>query len=229
MPDDCRRIVDEFAVAARRCREADFDILNVHGAHGYLIHSFLSPLSNRRDDEYGGDRAGRMRLALEVAEAVRSEWPSERPIFYRLSCIDDLPGGWQLEDTLVLASELGRRGIDVIDCSSQGLTRRGTPVVDAASSPASRCRTPRRCGARPASRAARWVSSWISSMPSASLDSGQADLVAIGREALRNPNWAVHAAVDLVGPEAYERHWQPRWGWWLVRRAASLARRAAGD
>ena len=107
-PGDCRRIVDEFAVAARRCRQADFDVLNVHGAHGYLIHSFLSPLSNQRDDEYGGDRAGRMRLALEVAEAVRSEWPSDRPIFYRLSCIDDLPGGWDLDDTLVLVSELGR-------------------------------------------------------------------------------------------------------------------------
>ena len=188
-PGDCRRIVDEFAVAARRCRQADFDILNVHGAHGYLIHSFLSPLSNRRDDEYGGDRAGRMRLALEVAGAVRSEWPSERPIFYRLSCIDDLPGGWQLEDTLVLASELGRRGIDVIDCSSQGLTRRGTPVV-----------TPVEPGFQvPYAEAVRRETG----IPSCAVglimdfehaerivDSGQADLVALGREALRNPNWA---------------------------------------
>ena len=226
-PGDCRRIVDEFAVAARRCRQADFDVLNVHGAHGYLIHSFLSPLSNRREDEYGGDRAGRMRLALEVAEAVRSEWPSDRPIFYRLSCIDDLPGGWELDDTLVLASELGRRGIDVIDCSSQGLTRRGTPVV-----------TPVEPGFQvPYAEAVRREIG----IPSCAVglimdfehaerivDSGQADLVALGREALRNPNWAAQAAVDLVGPEAYERYWQPRWGWWLARRAASLARRAAG-
>ena len=89
----------------------------------------VSPLSNRRDDEYGGDRAGRMRLALEIAEAVRSEWTSGCPIFYRLSCVGDLPEWWELEDTLVLASELGRRGIDVIDCSSRGLARRGTPVT----------------------------------------------------------------------------------------------------
>ena len=221
-PGDCRRVVEEYALSARRCRQAGFDVLNVHGAHGYLIHSFLSPLSNRRNDEYGGDRAGRMRLALEIAQAVRSEWPSERPIFYRLSCIDDLPGGWQLEDTLVLASELGRRGIDVIDCSSQGLTRRGTPVT-----------TPREPGFQvPYAEAVRRETGIPSCAVGLIMDfehaerivgSGQADLVAVGREALRNPNWAAQAAVDLVGPEAYERYWQPRWGWWLVRRAASLA------
>ena len=225
---DCRRIVDEFALGARRCRQADFDVLNVHGAHGYLIHSFLSPLSNRREDEYGGDRAGRMRLALEIAEAVRVEWPSDRPIFYRLSCIDDLPGGWELDDTLVLASELGRRGIDVIDCSSQGLTRRGTPVT-----------TPREPGFQvPYAEAVRRETGIPSCAVGLIMDfehaerivgSGQADLVALGREALRNPNWAAQAAVELAGPEAYERYWQPRWGWWLVRRAASLARRGAGD
>ena len=119
-------------------------------------------------------------------------------------------------------------GIDVIDCSSQGLTRRGTPVV-----------TPVEPGFQvPYAEAVRRETGIPSCAVGLIMDfeqaerivgSGQADLVAIGREALRNPNWAVHAAVDLVGPEAYDRYWQPRWGWWLVRRAASLARRAVGD
>ena len=200
----------------------------MHGAHGYLIHSFLSPLSNRRDDEYGGDRSGRMRLALEIAEAVRSEWPADRPIFYRLSCIDDLPAGGNWKTPWFWLRSSGGGGIDVIDCSSQGLTRRGTPVT-----------TPREPGFQvPYAEAVRRETG----IPSCAVGShhgfracrahrgsGQADLVAVGREALRNPNWAAQAAVDLVGPEAYERYWQPRWGWWLVRRAASLARRDAGD
>ena len=88
------RILDSFSVATRRVARAGFAAINVHGAHGYLIHSFLSPLSNLREDEYGGDLSGRMRFAIEVAKAVRAEWPADRPFFYRLSCIDDLPGGW---------------------------------------------------------------------------------------------------------------------------------------
>lgn len=219
--DDCRRAVDSFAMGTRRLRRAGFDVLNVHGAHGYLIHSFLSPISNHRTDEYGGDLEGRMRFALEVAEAVRSEWPSERPIFYRLSCVDDMDGGWTLDDTLVLSRELQARGIDVIDASSRGLGRRGTPVV-----------FPREPGFQvPYAESIRKHTGIPTCAVGLIMDfeqaneiiaQGQADVVAIGREALRNPNWPAQAAVALVGDEAYETHWQPRWGWWLVRRAESL-------
>ena len=219
--DDCKRVVESFAAATRRLVTAGFDVLNVHGAHGYLIHSFLSPLSNQRDDAYGGDLDGRMRLALEIAEAVRSEWPSDRPIFYRLSCVDDVEGGWTMEDTLTLSSALKARGIDVIDASSRGLGRRGTPVV-----------FPREPGfqvgyaaeIRDRVEMPTCAVGLIMDFEQANaiIADGQADLVAIGREALRNPNWPAQAAVALVGAQAYESHWQPRWGWWLVRRAASL-------
>ena len=220
--DEIAEVVEAHAVAARRCLMADFDVLNIHGAHGYLIHSFLSPLSNHREDGYGGDLQGRMRLALEIAEAVRSEWPSDRPLFYRLSCVDDLEGGWDIHDTLVLANELTKRGVEVIDCSSRGLARRGTPVV-----------IPRMPGfqveyaaaVRRAVDVKTCAVGLVMDFEHAEriVESGDADLVAIGREALRNPSWASQAAVALLGPEAYDSHWQPRWGWWLVRRAQSLA------
>ena len=219
---ECRRVVDEHGAAARRCHLAGFEALNIHGAHGYLLHSFLSPLANRREDQYGGDREGRMRLAIEVAEAVRSAWPSNKPIFYRLSCIDDLPGGWELEDTIELSRRLVAIGIDVVDCSSRGLALRGTPVV-----------TPRAPGFQvPYSRAVRTQAGAVTcavgliyeaAAANRIVTDGDAVLVAIGREALRNPNWSAQAAVELMGDSAYESHWQPRWGWWLVRRARSLA------
>jgi len=215
-------IVRAHAYGARRCAEAGFDVLNIHGAHGYLIHSFLSPISNQREDEYGGDLDGRMRLALEIAEAVRSEWPADRPIFYRLSCIDDLDDGWTLEDTLVLARALIARGIDVIDCSSRGLARRGTPVViprqPGFQVPYSE-RVRRDAGATTCAVGLIFDAQFANEI----VETGKADLVAIGREALRNPNWPTQAAVELFGSDAYETHWQPRWGWWLVRRDKSLA------
>src|SRR5690606_28124095 len=101
---------------------AGFDILEIHGAHGYLIQQFLSPLVNKRNDAYGGDRAGRMRFALEVAEAVRAAWPAEKPLFFRVSSVDGKGGLWDLDDTIALAHELKKRGVDCIDCSSGGLT-----------------------------------------------------------------------------------------------------------
>ena len=162
-----------------------------------------------------------MRFALEVAEAVRSEWPSERPIFYRLSCVDDMDGGWTLDDTLVLSRELQARGIDVIDASSRGLGRRGTPVVFPR---APGFQVPYAESIRKHTGIPTCAVGLIMDFEQANeiIAQGQADVVAIGREALRNPNWPAQAAVALVGDEAYETHWQPRWGWWLVRRAESL-------
>jgi 2,4-dienoyl-CoA reductase-like NADH-dependent reductase (Old Yellow Enzyme family) len=219
--DECGQIVQDHAVAARRCREAGFEALNIHGAHGYLIHSFLSPLSNTRDDIYGGSLEGRMRLAIEIAEAVRTEWPKHLPIFYRLSCVDDLDGGWSLDDTLVLAERLKAAGVDVIDCSSRGLGRRGTPVVfpRAPGFQVGYANTVRRDVDIPTCAVGL-----IYDFDEANtiIKTGQADLVAIGREALRNPNWPAQAAVALEGEDAYDTHWPARWGWWLVRRARSL-------
>jgi 2,4-dienoyl-CoA reductase-like NADH-dependent reductase (Old Yellow Enzyme family) len=221
-PAEIVEIVEQHGAAARRCAEAGFDVLDVHGAHGYLIHSFLSPISNRRCDGYGGDIGGRMRFALEIAEAVRANWPVGRPLFFRLSCIDDEPGGWTLEDTVRLAGELKARGVDVIDCSSRGLGQRTTPVV-----------VPREQGFQvPFAEAVRQRTGLASmavglirdaSFADSVVREGRADLVAIGREALVNPQWPLHAALELLGDDAFDSHWQPRYGWWLSRRAKSLA------
>lgn len=219
--DEIEAIVERFALCARRAHAAGFQVLDMHGAHGYLIHSFLSPLSNERDDGYGGDFAGRIRLALEVADAVRSEWPADKPFFYRLSCVDDQEGGWTLDDSVALARALGKHGVDVIDCSSGGLGRRTTPLV-----------IPRKPGYQvPYAERIRAESGLPTMAVGLILDphhanaivaEGKADLVAIGREALHNPNWGVQAAVALEGVEAYETRWAKSYGWWLHRRALAL-------
>ena len=219
-------IVKAHGDAARRCHEAGFEVLDIHGAHGYLIHTFLSPLSNQRNDHYGGDLPGRMRLALEIASAVREEWPDEKPLFYRLSCIDKEPGGWTLDESVVLARELSKLGVDVIDCSSSGLGQRDTPVL-----------TPRKQGFQVPFAERIRLETDLATMTvgliqdpeyaESVLQEGRADLVAIGREALFNPQWPLHASVTLLGDEAYERFWQPRFGWWLDKRAHSLAAAAA--
>ena len=115
-------VIEDFAAATRRALACGFDAVELHFGHGYLVTSFLSPLSNRRTDAYGGDRAGRMRLALEIAARVRAEWPAARPLFCRISALDGAEGGWGLEDSVVLARALQAAGVDVIDCSSGGLT-----------------------------------------------------------------------------------------------------------
>ena len=114
-------VVESFASAAARADRAGFEVLEIHGAHGYLISSFLSPGVNRRNDAYGGDRAGRMRFALEVTRAVRAVWPVGKPLFFRVSSVDGAPGGWAIEDSIALAGELGKVGVDVVDCSSGGM------------------------------------------------------------------------------------------------------------
>lgn len=116
------RLIVAWMEAARRTLEAGFDILEIHGAHGYLIHQFLSPLTNHRRDGYGGSRNARMRFALEVVEAVRSVWPEDKPLFFRASCVDGRGGVWNIEDTVALARALKLRGVDMLDCSSGGLS-----------------------------------------------------------------------------------------------------------
>lgn len=214
-------LTEEFANAARRAAKAGFQALNVHAAHGYLIHSFLSPLSNQRHDGYGGDRAGRMRFALEVADAVRANWPGGLPIFFRISAIDGLPGGWDIDDSIALAAELKTRGIDVIDCSSGGLTTRSTTAA-----------TPRPEGYQVPLAAAIKAGAGIRTMAvgliqkpvfaESVIRDSSADFVAIGRESLNDPFWPVRAAVELMGEEAGYAMWPRRYGWWLERRARTL-------
>ncbi len=212
-------LVEAFAAAARRALEAGYEIVEIHGAHGYLIQSFLSPIANQRNDAYGGNLAGRMRFALEVTEAVRSAWPEDKPLFFRASSVDGVPGGWEIEDTIALARELKLRGVDVIDCSSGGI--RG-PVAAA--------NVKRQAGfqvgyAEAVRREAGIMTQAVGLIThprqaEAILDGGRADLIAIAREALADPSWAHHAAAALDADPDFES-WPEQYGWWLVRRAAT--------
>jgi 2,4-dienoyl-CoA reductase-like NADH-dependent reductase (Old Yellow Enzyme family) len=124
--EDCRAMVRTWAAAARNSVAAGFDVIEIHMAHGYLLASFLSPVSNTRNDEYGDDRNGRMKLPLEIVEAVRREMPAAMPLFVRVSSVDGAQNGWNLDDTVALAHELKARGVDVVDCSSGGISGSAT-------------------------------------------------------------------------------------------------------
>ncbi|MDM0116107.1 NADH:flavin oxidoreductase/NADH oxidase [Variovorax sp. J22R133] len=219
------RVMQSFVEATVRADKAGFDVVELHFGHGYLIASFLSPSSNHRVDEWGGDLAGRMRLALEIARKVRAAWPAGKPLFCRLSSVDGSIDGWSLEDSIILSRELAACGVDVIDCSSGGLTEetRALPV-------------PRGLGfqvpfseriRREAHIKTQAVGMIVDAhQAEAVLAEGKADLIALGREALFDPYWPHHAAMTLGVDPGYRR-WPQRHGVWLAKRAPGLARARA--
>src|SRR5690606_23299184 len=165
----------------------------IHGAHGYLIHQFLSPVSNRRTDAYGGSLQGRMRFALEVVDAVRSAWPADKPLFFRTSAVEGAGGEWGIDDTLALARELKAHGVDVVDCSSGGIMGDGPmPAIPRVPGfQAGYAREIRREVEIPT------MAVGLISEPAhaeAILRDGHADLVALARELMDNPNWPLQAA-----------------------------------
>jgi 2,4-dienoyl-CoA reductase-like NADH-dependent reductase (Old Yellow Enzyme family) len=221
--DEIRALVAAWRDAARRARDAGFDIVEVHCAHGYLNHQFLSPLINKRNDAYGGDRAGRMRFPLEVAEAVRAQWPADKPVFVRISSVDGMEGGWDLEDSVAFARELKTRGVDAIDCSSGGVvgsaTMRAAPRTLGFQVPfAERIRNE----AAIASIAVGLILS--GKQAEQILQNGQADLIAVAREALYDPYWPHHAARELGADDGAYAAWPLQYGWWLDKREPTLRR-----
>jgi 2,4-dienoyl-CoA reductase-like NADH-dependent reductase (Old Yellow Enzyme family) len=210
-------LIADYVAATRRAREAGYRIVEIHGAHGYLVHSFLSPLSNRRSDAYGGDLTGRMRLALEIAGAVRAEWPEDLPLFFRTSAVDGAPDGWSLDDTVVLARALKEIGVDVIDCSSGGIGGSATAAGGAKRQPGFQVPYAERVRreAQVATMAVGLITHPVQA--EAILAEGRADLVAIAREALVDPQWALHAARDL-GHDTDFSTWPEQSGWWLAGR-----------
>jgi len=124
--------VKAFAVAAKRADQAGYDFLEIHGAHGYLISSFLSPISNQRKDEYGGSFENRIRLPIEIVRSIKGVWPSHKPLWFRVSCSEWVPGGWDIADTILLAKCLKEEGVDLLDCSSGGNDPRQnvSPILD---------------------------------------------------------------------------------------------------
>lgn len=214
---DISELIEDYASAASRALEAGYKIAEIHGAHGYLVHSFLSPLSNKRTDAYGGSLSGRMRLALEISEKVRALWPADLPLFFRTSAVDGTPEGWSLDDTIVLAGELRRIGVDVMDCSSSGIAGAATASAGQKRQPGFQVGYAERVR-REANMKTMAVG--LITHPQQAEDilaKGCADLIAIGREALVDPNWALHAARHL-GHDAMFESWPQQAGWWLAGR-----------
>lgn len=215
---DIQALIEMYVKAAVRADHAGFDLLEIHGAHGYLLHQFLSPASNQRSDRYGGSLQNRMRFALEITEAIRAVWPSGKPLFMRISAVDE--AGWSVEDSAGFAKELGAKGIDVIDCSAGGMS--GGSVVDPEKPPGYGYQVPYAAGVRKLSGVKTMAVGHIIHADQAEqiLRDGSADLVAIGREMLHNPNWPMDAA-EKLGVDKPFAIVPPPYAYWLEKRAAA--------
>lgn len=211
-------MVANWGRAAERAEKAGFDILEIHGAHGYLVHQFLSPVSNIRTDAYGGSESNRMRFALEVAECVRAAWPEHKPLFMRLSCEDD--AGFGPEESVRLARELKLRGIDVIDCSSGG-TLTSSPM-NAKRANTYGYQVPYAAQLRSEADVMTMAVGHIVHADQAEqiLQDGKADLVALAREVMYNPNWPMDAAQKLGVDPDFDLV-PPPYQYWLAKRAKS--------
>ena len=198
-------VVAAFGQSARRAREAGIRLVEVHAAHGYLVHSFLSPLSNQRQDAYGGSLENRARLLMEVLDAVRAEWPGELPLFVRLSCTDWVEGGWDLEQSVAYAHELKKLGCDFIHVSSGGLSTQQQIKAGPDFQVPFAERIKQETGLPT-------IAVGLITEPEqaeAIIAEGRADMVALGRGMLYNPRWPWHAAAKLGaqvdGPPQYWR------------------------
>lgn len=196
----------QFAQNARRAREAGFDLIELHGAHGYLIHEFLSPLSNKRTDKYGGSFENRIRFLLEALDAVRSEWPDDKPLFVRISAIDWIDGGWDLDSSVELAKILKATGkVDLIDCSSGALASQQKiklhPGYQVPFAAAVRSRAQIPTGAVGLINSPELAEQIVAN--------GEADLIFLARGMLNDPYWPLHAAralkAKIAWPKQYER------------------------
>ncbi len=202
---DIAHVVEQFAAAAQHALAAGFEAVEVHMAHGYLMHEFLSPLSNRRTDEYGGGLENRMRLPLQAAQAVREVWPAEWPVLVRVSATDWVEGGWDLPQSIELARRLKTVGIDLIDCSSGG------NVMDARIPAGPGFQTPFATVIRQQAGIATGAVGFITEPAQAEqiVATELADVVLLAREFLRDPYWPLHAArelgVDIPWPPQYVR------------------------
>lgn len=219
---DIERVKDDFKTAAGRALEAGFEVAEIHGAHGYLLHSFLSPLSNRRDDGYGGDLEGRMRFPLEVARIVREAWPADLPVWYRVSAQDGVEGGLELDEVIELCRRLRAIGIDLIDCSSGGIS--GSPSLSTVH-PGPGFQVPFAEAIKKEADIASMAVGFITDphQAEAIIAEGKADMVAIAREHLADPAWTYHAALALgaANPHALLPH---LYHWYLERRAGLTER-----
>ncbi len=209
---EMERVAEAFVQSAIRAKEAGFDVLELHLAHGYLLHEFLSPLSNMRTDQWGGNIEGRMRYPLEIVRRVRGVWPSELPLFVRISATDWVQGGWSVEDSVTLSKKLKLLGVDLVDVSSGGIVPHAViPVGPLFQVPLSE-------RIRKEANISTGAVGLVSDPEEAEsiVVSGKGDVVFIGRAMLRNPNWPLEASLKLNGsispPDSYLRGWPARRG-----------------
>jgi 2,4-dienoyl-CoA reductase-like NADH-dependent reductase (Old Yellow Enzyme family) len=197
--DEIKRVIAEFVAGAVRLDRIGYDLIELHGGHGYLVHQFLSPLSNHRTDEYGGSTENRMRFAIEVYEAVRAVWPEAKPIGMRVSATDWVDGGWTPEETVLLAKELKKRGMDYMDVTTGGLhPQQKIPLSAGYQVPFSE-------KVKKESGMTTMTVGLIAGYQQAEdiVASGQADMICIGRAAIYDPRWAWHAAEELGAEASY--------------------------
>lgn len=192
-------VIEGFRQAARRALKAGFDIVEIHAAHGYLLHEFLSPLANRRSDGYGGSFANRTRLLIEVAQAVRAEWPAHLPLFVRISATDWAEGGWTADESVALARLLRELGVDLVDVSSGGMV----PNAQIPAGPGFQVQFAARIRreAEIATAAVGLITE--PAQANAIVAGGEADLVLLARQMLRDPYWPLHAAAELGGKTSW--------------------------
>ena len=192
-PDEIERLIGEFGEAARRARGAGFDVLEIHAAHGYLLHEFLSPLTNLRTDRFGGSFVNRLAFPLAVVARVREIWPAAQPLFVRISATDWVDGGWSIDDSVALARRLKALGVDLVDCSSAGAVSHAKVPVGPG------YQTPFAAAVRKEAGIATGAVGMVTSPEQAEhiLATGQADVVLLAREMLRNPYWPLMAARKL--------------------------------
>ena len=217
---DIERVIASFGEAAKRSQEAGFKIIEVYAAHGFLIHQFLSPIANQRTDSWGGNSENRRRFAVEVARSIRANWPEAYPLAFRLSATDWLEGGIEVEDAVETAKALKAAGVDMIDCSTGGIGGKDRPrrmiIEQGFQVPfAERIRE----GADVASMAVGFL--WDAELCEDIVRSGKADMIALAREILDDPNWPLHAAKRLGVNENYAM-WPIESGWWLMKRERLL-------
>jgi len=196
-------VIAAFVRSAHRALDAGFDFIEIHAAHGYLLHEFLSPLSNQRTDGYGGSFDNRIRLLLEVVDAVRAAWPAHLPLFVRISATDWVEGGWSIDDSVALAGHLRAHGVDLVDVSSGGLAPNAKIPVGPA------FQTPFAARIRAEAAVSTAAVGMITDPRQANeiVAEGHADLVLMAREMLRDPYWPLHAAAALGDATAWPKQY----------------------
>ena len=212
-----RDAIDAFGQAARRSLDAGVKVIEVYAAHGFLVHQFLSPIANQRTDEWGGTPENRRRFAIEVARSIRQYWPEDLPLVFRLSATDWLDGGVEIEDTVETAAALKAEGVDMIDCSTGGIGGKDRPrrmvIEQGFQVPFAR---QVRAEADIATMTVGFL--WDAANCEDVISSGSADMVALARELLDDPNWPLHAEAELDGAAGFDS-WPVESGWWLGKRA----------